>query len=206
MRRRRAATIVIAAWAWCAAGASAYDNRAGFLAHAGFGFPEENNLRGGLETGVGLILPILPRLSLAAEYIAWKDTSRTSYGKLYDGTLSLAPIQASLQYEFYENMYFTAYALGGVSYIVSHFRIGSYLAAPDVTINQKVNNGFALFGGLGANLALSKMVAFYIEASYMRRSLPAQTILHDSTRGDTEIPITANLRHVFLKMGLKFLF
>ena len=72
-------------------------------------------------------------------------------------------------------MYFTAYALGGAAYIVSRFRIGSYPSVPDVTIEQRVDNGIALFGGLGANLALSKKVAFYFEASYMRRSL--QTVV-----------------------------
>jgi predicted porin len=206
MKCRRFLAAVFAALVLGGAAASAYETRPAILAHAGFGFPEENNLRGGWETGFGLLLPIARHLALAVEYAEWKDTSKQSFGKLYNGTLTLAPIQASLQLEFYQNMYFTAYALGGAAYIVSRFRIGSYPSVPDVTIEQRVDNGIALFGGLGANLALSKKVAFYFEASYMRRSLPAQTIVHDVAQGDSETPLTANLRHVFLRMGLKFLF
>jgi hypothetical protein len=180
--------------------------RAAILVHAGFGFPEENNLRGGLVSGFGLVVSIAPRINLTAEYNAWKDTSKQSSGKLYNGTLTLAPIQASIQYAFYRNMYFTAYALGGAAYIVSRFKIGSYASVPEVRIEQSVDNGWGLFGGVGANLAVWRGADFYFEVSYMRRSLPAKTVVHDMNFGDSVSPLTANLRHVFLKAGLKLSF
>jgi len=198
--------LAAAIWAGTAGIAPAATRAASVLVHAGFGFPEENNLRGGLESGFGVVLPIGPRFNVAVEYTAWKDTSKQSFGKLYNGTLTLAPIQASLQYEFYRNMYFTAYGLGGVAYIVSRFRIGTYVSIPEVRIDQSVESGWALFGGLGANLALSRSVVFYFEASYLRRSLPGTTVTHDQNLGDSSSSITANLRHVFLKAGLKLSF
>jgi opacity protein-like surface antigen len=199
--------IALAAALWAGtSGIAPAATRASVLVHAGFGFPEENNLRGGLESGFGVILPIGPRFNVAVEYTFWKVTSKQSFGKLYNGTLTLAPIQASLQYEFYRNMYFTAYGLGGVAYIVSRFRIGSYVSIPEVRIDQSVESGWALFGGLGANLDLSRSVVFYFEASYLRRSLPGTTVSHDQNLGDSSSSITANLRHVFLKAGLKLSF
>ena len=176
------------------------------MAHSGFGFPEENNLRGGLVTGFGFILPIAPRVSLAAEFLKWKDTAKQSHGKLYNGTLTLAPILASLQYEFYRNKYFAGYGLAGAAYIVARFRIGSYVAVPEVKIEQRVDSGLAFFAGLGANLNLTSNLVFFFEASYLRRSLPATTVVHDMNLGDSESRITANLRHVFLKFGAKLFF
>ena len=182
------------------------ETRVALLIHSGFGFPEENNLRGGFEAGFGIILPLAPRLSLATEFLEWKDTAKQSYGKLYNGTLTLAPLLASLHYEFYANAYFTAYGLAGAAYMLTRFRIGSYVSAPEVKIDQNVDRGLALFGGLGANLALATNLVFYFEASYLRRSLPATTITRDVNVGESETRITANLRHVFLKFGLKLYF
>lgn len=182
------------------------ETRLALMVHTGFGFPEENNLRGGFETGFGFILPIVPRLSIAAEFLQWKDTAKQSAGKLYDGTLTLAPILASLHYEFYANRYFTAYGLAGGAYIVSRFRIGTNVSVPEVEIEQSVDRGLALFGGLGANLALARNMVFFFEMSYLRRSLPVTTTTHDLNLGDTESRITANLRHVFMKFGAKLYF
>ena len=182
------------------------EKRVAVTAHAGFGFPEENNLRGGLETGFGFILRLAPRVSLAAELMQWKDKAMQSHGKLYNGTLTLAPILASVHYEFYANRYFTAYAIAGAAYVVTSFRMGSYVAVPEVKIEQRVADGLAFFGGLGANLSLAKDLVFFCEASYLRRSLPGTTVTHDLNFGDSEARITANLRHVFWKFGAKFYF
>jgi hypothetical protein len=206
MRDIRPLIAILAALILGAPAAPAFQTRPVILAHAGFGFPEENNLRGGLESGFGVVLPLVFRLALAVEYIAWKDTAKQSFGKLYNGTLTLAPLQASLQYQFYQNRYFTAYGLTGAAYIVSSFRIGPYVSVPEVKIEQRVDSGWAFFAGLGADLALSTNLGFYFEASYMRGSLPATTIYHDMNLGDSESRITSNLRHVFLKMGLKLSF
>jgi hypothetical protein len=182
------------------------ETRLALMVHTGFGFPEENNLRGGFETGFGFIVPLAPRLSLAAEFLEWKDTAKQSAGKLYNGTLTLAPILASVHYEFYANRYFAAYGLAGAAYLVTSFRIGSYVSAPEVRIEQNVDRGVALFGGLGANLALATNLNFFFEMSYLRRSLPATTITHDQNSGDSETGIMANLRHVFMKIGAKLYF
>lgn len=183
------------------------ETRIALIAHTGFGFPEENNLRGGFETGFGFVLPLAPRLSLAAEFLEWKDTAKQSNGKLYNGTLTLTPILASLHYEFYTNEYFTAYALAGAAYIVTRFRIGSYVSVPEVKIEQRVDSDLALFGGMGVNLALATNLVFFCEMSYLRRSLPATTVTYDlNLGGDSETRFTANLRHIFMKFGAKLYF
>ena len=136
-------------------------------------FREENNLRGGLAPGFGLILPLTPRVSLAVEFAAWKDTAKQSFGKLYNGTLTLAPILASVQYEFYRNRYFTAYALGGAAYIVSRFRIGSYVAVPEVQDRaehrERLGRSSAAWG---PDLSLAKHLVFYLR-SLLSAPVPA---------------------------------
>ena len=89
---------------------------------------------------------------------------------------------------------------------MTRFRIGSYASVPEVKIEQNVDRGLAFVGGLGANLALATNLVFYFEASYLRRSLPATTVTHDLNLGDSVTPLTANLRHVFLKFGAKLYF
>jgi opacity protein-like surface antigen len=173
---------------------------------AGFGFPEEGTFRGGVETGFGFALPLVERLSLSAEFLRWNVTSKQAYGKFYNGTVTVSPILVSLQYEFARNNYFVPYALIGLGYVYAQFKIGSYVSIPEVRIEQRIEKGVAPYLGLGARVAFGPSVSFFCEAAYLRRQGPATTITHDMNLGDSVDQITANLRHVFLKFGLKLFF
>jgi len=167
---------------------------------------EENNLHAGLAGGVGVAIPLAPRLALTAEIDYWGVRSRTSHRKLYNGRLNVLPILLGLRYEFIGNGYFTPYAVAGGGFVGTKFRIGELPAAPDVTIDQSVRSGWAGYFGAGIQWRLSGFWDFFTEIDYLLRTAPAQTV----TRGPDGVvardDIWVNLKVVYWKFGLRFLF
>jgi len=204
MMKRRLAVILIL----CAALPATAQRSPGPTAFAqgGGAFQEENNLRPGFQTGFGFSLALGPGWQLCIEYLHWTSSSKTYGGKLYDGTLSLSPVSAAVLIEFLPNRWFIPYALAGAAYVFTSFRIGPLATAPEIRIDQKVRGGAAPYIGLGARVLLSDALSFYAEASYLRRTLPGETIVRDMNRGVSSRAIGVNVRTVFLKFGLKFHF
>jgi len=176
------------------------------IAHGGYAFQEENNLRGKFESGFGFAYPLGRGFALAVEFCRWTALSRESRGKLFDGTVTISPIIFALQFEFLRNRYFFPYAMIGGAFVFSRFRIGSYISIPEVQIDQHIDDGFSPYLGLGARIALANSVGFFSEAAYLPRTASAQTIFRDMNRGVSSVAIVANLRTVLLKFGLKLSF
>jgi opacity protein-like surface antigen len=176
-----------------------------FLQGAGAGH-EENNLKVGLASGFGLSIPISERISVTAELDYWWTRSRSSFRKLYNGQLTVAPLLIGLQYEFLPNAYFTPYGVIGAGYLYSKFRIGSVMTPPEVTIDQTVRSGWAAHLGLGARFRISDFWSFFSEIDYLIRTAPAQTIVRDLNSGVSKDDIWVNLHVVLLKFGGRFSF
>ncbi len=176
------------------------------IAHGGYAFQEENNLRGKFESGFGFAYPLGRGFALAVEFCTWTALSKESHGKLFNGTVTISPIILALQFEFFRNRYFFPYAIIGGAFVFSRFRIESYLSVPEVQIDQAIDDGLSPYLGLGARIALSNTLSFLSEAAYLPRTAPAQTIYRDMNRGVSSVAIVANLRTVLLKFGLKLSF
>ena len=169
----------------------------------GYAFPEENKHRGGPQTGFGIFLPAGGRMSLSFEFMRWAVRSLGSPGKLYAGRIEVSPIAASLRVEFLRNQFFFPYGFAGAAYVFSRFEIGPASAVPQVRIDQKIENGWAPYLGLGARLALSRTLSFTSEVAYLARTAAAQTVITDANLGIGTEDITANLRTVFMKLGFQ---
>jgi opacity protein-like surface antigen len=174
--------------------------------HAGCSFPEENNLRAGLVSGFGFSFRVLGGLSILFDFSQWQNRSVESAGKLYNGTVTVSPLLAAVELEFFRNRFFFPYLFVGGAYVSARFRIGSYVSIPEVKIDQKIENGFALCFGLGARIAIAERLSFFSEASYLRRTAPAKTIYDDMNLGRSSREIIANLRFVQVQFGLKYYF
>ena len=167
---------------------------------------EENNLKIGLASGFGISIPISSNLSMTAELDYWETRSRYSFRKLYNGHLTILPILIGLRYEFQPNAFFAPYVIVGGGYLFSKFRIGSLLTIPEVTIDQRIQSGWAGQLGVGACFALSNLWSFFSEFNYLLRTAPAQTIVRDMNLGVSTDDIWVNLHVVLLKFGFKFSF
>lgn len=171
--------------------------------HAGYGFQEEGNLRPGFETGFGFAYPFAERFWLSVEFSRWTTASKSASGLLYDGTVTVAPISACLQAEFLDNRFFVPYAFAGAAFVFARFEIGPIITIPEVRIDQTVEDGPALYFGLGARIPFGRAVSFFSEVSYLHRTADGETLIHDLNLGLRRSPIVVNLRTVLLKFGLK---
>jgi len=179
-------------------------SRFSLAVQGGMAGQEENNLRPGLETGVGLAFDLGGGLSLNAEVAFWESRSRTSFRKLYDGTLSLAPVSLSVRYEFRPNAYFIPYVLAGATYVFTKYRPGPNVSLPPVQIEQRVNSGTALHIGLGARIPLTWRLSFCGETVYIMRRASGQTIVKEPNQSPRRDDIWVNLHIVLVKFGLRF--
>jgi hypothetical protein len=166
---------------------------------------EENNLNVGLAAGIGLAAPLTPRLAVTCEADTWGTRSQTSFRKLYNGHLRVRPFLLGLRYEFRGNGYFAPYAVAGVGYIETKFRLGTLPVIPDVTIDQSVRSGWAGYFGGGIVWRLSGFWDFFAEIDYLIRTAPGRTVVRDANIGLATDDIWINLHVVYLKIGLRFL-
>lgn len=169
----------------------------------GGAFHEENNIQPAFGSGLGLRVALSRRLGLNLEFDYWTARSRQSFRKLYDGRVFLTPVMISLVYDFEPIGRLTPYVQAGGSYVFTRFRIGSYIAIPEVRIEQRIESGPAFHFGFGASWDLSRSWSFLIETAYFVRTAPAQTIFRDMNTGVTTDHIWANLRTVFLRFGFR---
>jgi len=174
--------------------------------HAGYAFHESGNLRGGLETGFGFAYPLTERFWISIELSHWKTMTKPVPGILRDGTVTVSPIIASLQYDFLNNRFFIPYAFAGGAFVFTKFKIGPVISIPEVKINQTIENGPAYYLGIGARIPFTRWVSFCGEVSYLVRKGPGKTIIKDMSLGTSEEAMVINLKTVFVKFGLKLFF
>jgi len=171
--------------------------------HAGYGFQEEGNLRPGFETGFGFAYPFAERFWISVEFSRWTTVSKTAAGLLYDGTVAVAPIIACLQAEFLDNRFFVPYAFAGAAFVFARFEIGPIITIPEIRIDQTVEDGPALYFGVGSRIPFSRTVSFSSEVSYLHRTAGGETLIQDMNRGLSRTPLVVNLRTVHIKFGLR---
>ncbi|MDP2914879.1 MAG: hypothetical protein Q8O91_05450 [Candidatus Aminicenantes bacterium] len=186
------------------AAASAQLRNAVIHGHAGYAFQEAGSLRGGLETGFGFAYPFAQRFWISIEFSRWKAAAKGAPHILQDGTVTVSPIIACLQYEFLANKFFIPYAFAGGALVFASFEIGPYVSIPEVKIKQTIENGPAYDLGVGARIPLSRTVSFFSEVSYLVRKGWGKTIIRDMNLGISQESIVVNLKTVFIKFGLKF--
>ena len=198
-----AAALILAA----AAGPGlAAQSRFSFAIQGGLAGQEENNLGLALQGGVGFGANLGRGFSLTGEAAFWRSHSRTSFRKLYEGTLALLPVLVSVRYEFRPNAYFIPYALAGGSYVFVRYRLGRVEAQPGVRVGQLVEGGPALHLGLGVRVPLTWKTSFFGEATYIMRRAPAETTFWGADGALRRDAIWVNLHIVLVKFGVRFFF
>ncbi|MFW6123610.1 MAG: hypothetical protein ACOC5G_00140 [Acidobacteriota bacterium] len=164
----------------------------------------KKNIDSGLKTGFGFSVPVVEKTTLTFDFGFWKSGVQEETGGLYDGTLTMAPFQASLYYTLFETRRFAPYVFGGTGIVFSHFKAEDIISIPEVSIDQKVNNGISLHAGAGSFLKINKRIAFYGEACFFYRKGEGSTTYTDMNFGKSTKNFSLDLSSLVFSIGIKY--
>ena len=150
--------------------------RLGFFINGALSFPVKENFDDGYGSGIGTSFSITRNLSVSLEWKYGRYPVNKEEGKLINGTLYITPVLASLKYDLLRGSSFSPYAFLGGGLIFSSFTIrpGDDISDANIT-EQKIKNGFGLYGGLGAALRISNQLSLFAEGLYLHRKTDAET-------------------------------
>jgi len=172
--------------------------------NGGYGCMLKENIDSGFKTGFGFSVPLLEKTALTFDFGFWKSGVQEETGGLFDGTLIMAPFQASLSYTLFETKRFAPYVFGGTGFIFSRFKMEDIVTIPEISIDQKVNNGVIFKAGAGSLLRLNKNIAFYGEACFFYRKAEGTTTITDINNGESKESFSLNLNSLVFSIGIKY--
>jgi hypothetical protein len=181
-----------------------YGQSLSFHVNGGIAFPQEQNIESGLETGFGFSLSIDKKISLSLDFSHWKSDVSDEHPELYDGKISVTPFLFSLQYSFLEEATVIPYIFAGTGFIFSNFEIEDIITIPEISINQKVENGISFHCGVGGRIKLANNLAFLTEIVYIYREATAETTITDMNFGVMKDEFSINMSFVVLRVGIKY--
>jgi hypothetical protein len=182
----------------------AQNHRGGVQVNGGLSWFFKKNIDSAFETGFGFSLPLVRKTALVLNFEYWKSNVHEEIDGLYNGTLSMAPFQASLYYHILESRGIIPYVFAGAGIIFSHFKIGEMITIPEVSINQKINNGISFHAGTGSLLILNDHLALYGEVCFLYRKTEVTTTITDMNTGILTEKFPLNLNSLALRFGIKY--
>lgn len=177
-----------------------------FHASAGIASPKEKNINSGFETGFGFTLELNRRVSLLFDFGYWKSETIEESGKLMNGKLVVTPFLVSLRYSLLEGEAVAPYVFIGAGFVFSSFEIGEYITIPEITINQKIENGICLHAGAGGSFNVSSNFALFAEMVYLFRETTGETIITDMNFGVSTEEFSLSLSSFLLRFGIRYFF
>ena len=206
MKPKKAAFILIISLFLAGAENLAWAQR--FIVHAngGFSFPQEGNMKSGLESGFGFAYILNKKVAAFFDFGFWKSEVEEEPGKLLDGKLSVTPFLFSLQYYFYEKRDFNPYIFAGIGYIFYDFKLKDIITIPEITITQKVENGLGFQAGLGAQVKILDRLSIFGEALYLYHKAEGITTISDLNFGTTTEEFSLNTSTSLIRLGIRYIF
>jgi outer membrane protein W len=128
---------------------------------------------------------------------------------LSKGTLTVIPLQLSLQYRLRISQPFFPYIGGGIGYYFNNFSPENNNAwqALGFDVDEKVDSVFGYHFGAGIDFFFSSHIALNIDIRYCIASLTGNYIISEEMSGISHTDaIEVNLNHIVLGTGIKFLF
>ena len=172
--------------------------------NSGFCWMLKENIDSGLKTGFGFSVPLLKNTTLTLDFGYWKSSVNEGPGELYNGTLSMAPFNASLYYTLFETKRLAPYVFGGGGFIFSNFEMEDPITIPEVSIDQEVNNGMSFHAGAGSFLRINNHISLYAEACFLYRKGDVTTTITDMNFGESTENFSLNLSCLSLCLGVKY--
>ncbi|MBD3414928.1 MAG: hypothetical protein GF421_10920 [Candidatus Aminicenantes bacterium] len=172
--------------------------------NGGWSWMLEDTLDSGLKTGFGFSLPLLNKTTATFDFGYWKSTVHQKPNMLFNGTLSMAPFQVSLNYYFFEKKRVNPYVFGGTGIVFTHFEMEDIVTIPEVSISQNVKNGISFHAGAGSLFRMKKNLAFYAEVCFFYRRGKATTTMEDMNFGRSTEDFNLNLNSLAFSIGIKY--
>lgn len=182
----------------------AQNPRSSLHINGGFCWMLKKNIDLGLKTGFGFSVPLLKNTALTLDFGYWKSRVQEESGDLFDGTLSMAPFQASLYCTLFETKRLAPYVFGGTGFIFSHFEMEDLITIPEVSVDQEVHDGISFHAGAGSFLRINDNLALYVEACFLYRMGEGITTITDMNLGESKESFSLNLSSLVLSFGIKY--
>ncbi len=131
---------------------------------------------------------------------------------LYEGKLTIMPVQLSLVGRFPINRKFTPYVLAGGSYFLNRFALGSSVANGwddlGITLTQQIENAFGFHLGAGLEFALASAWSVAVDARYCVGNTRGDWSIRDNISGvETDGTFSdLSLNTLIFSIGLKYFF
>jgi len=183
---------------------TAENPRSSLHINGGFCWMLKKNIDLGLKTGFGFSVPLVKKTTLTLDFGYWKSRVQEEPGDLFDGTLSMAPFQASLYYTLFETKRLAPYVFGGTGFIFSHFEMEDLITIPEVSVDQEVHDGISFHAGAGSFLRINDNIALYVEACFLYRKGEGATTIKDMNLGESKENFSLNLSSLVLSFGIKY--
>jgi len=204
MSKRTKYGIIILAVLFFSSPLLAQNSQGSVHVNGGLSWVFKENIASGFETGFGFSVPLFNKTSLVFNFGYWKSSVNEEADGLYSGTLSMAPFQASLYYHILESKGFVPYVFGGAGMIFTHIDMEDLITIPEISINQKVNNGVSFHGGAGSLLKLNDHLALFGEVCFLYRKAEGTTTITDMNNGTSTEKFPLNLNSLVLRFGIKY--
>jgi len=185
----------------------AQPGRFGLHGGLGYSYPKAETIGGGVLSSVGFDLRLKYGWRLSFDFALSRHHVDYDPQGLKEGTLTLTPFWVVLQYHIFSRGAFSPYLLGGAGYIFSRFQLQQLITIPEVSISQKLEDGWAWLGGAGLEIRLNrKKLSFFGEAVYMSRQTTGTTTINDLNFGLREETFDVDLKAWQIHLGLRYFY
>ena len=176
---------------------------------AGYVIPSEDNFGKAPAFGLSFFYSFSKQFRLELKgYFSPIDVENNPEG-LSAGTLNVIPLQLSLQYRFSIGRRFIPYVGAGVGYYVNNFSVQNNDQWQNLgfNINEEVDSVFGFHFGAGIDYFIKSNMAVNIDIRYCIASFNGSYTITEEVSGISHGGnIEGDLNHIFLGIGIKFLF
>lgn len=177
-----------------------------FQAKLGFVSPSENYIHSSLAGGLGIVLPVKGNISFSLDLGFWKSSVDVKPNKFYEGKMTLIPFLASFRYSLLPDKTINPYAYIGTGYVITRFKMEDIITLPEITIDQKIKNGFCVYAGAGADIRISESLGMTAEGFYFHRKTTGTTTISDLNFGMSSENFLVRLHAFIFQIGVKYFF
>lgn len=189
-----------------------YGGRAGIGISAGFAMPGNANVDGAMTYGINFCYEITKYVAVEVSGLRFQSGVTGAVDSLSSGTLTVMPLQLSLQGRYPVNNRFVPYVSGGIGYYLNSFSLDNEVVnnwnAVNFDIEESLENAIGFHFGAGIDYFFNRSMAVNADFKYCIFKAAGAWALTDLTGTATTSGDIADidLNTVILTAGFKFFF
>jgi len=181
--------------------------RLGVHASLGYAWPHQDVLDKGLNSSLGIDLNLSRGWCLIFDFSYGRYQVESRPRGLQKGTIVLTPFWARVQHRFLPDRNISPYLFMGSGYVFSRFLMEELLTIPEISVSQKVENGWGFTGGAGLELKLKREnISIFTEAIYISRKNGGITTINDLNFGLREEKFKVDLSSWQIRVGFRYFY